>query len=77
MMLAPKSGYIKVLCIESLSFKDVVWGDCSVYKGEWYDGIEDGGFFLIKFGTGVCPHSSHLFITQCQIRDNRLSNLIK
>jgi len=76
MMLAPKSGYIKVLCIKSLSLLDVVWGDCSIHKGEWYDAIEDNEYFLIKFGKGVCPHSSNLFLTQEQIRDNRLSNLI-
>ena len=75
MMLAPKDRdkYIKMICVESIEFVDKVWGDCSLIKGNTYEVLIDAkqnhvdGWYLVKFGTGLCPHRS----------DERLDNLLK
>lgn len=85
MMLAPKDPekYIKMICVESIEFIDKVWGNCSLVKGNSYDIlIEDvqdqvDGWYLVKFGTGLCPHKSKYLKTEAEIRDERINDLLK
>ncbi len=85
MMLAPRGPekYIKMICVESIEFIDKVWGNCSLVKGNSYDIlIEDvqdqvDGWYLVKFGTGLCPHKSKYLKTEAEIRDERINDLLK
>lgn len=85
MMLAPKdpTRFIKVICIESIELVDRVWGDCSLIKGQSYDVLIDAkqnhvdGWYLVKFGTGLCPHQSKYLKTEAQIRDEKIQSILK
>ncbi len=69
MMLAPKGqeNYCKKICIKSIKFIDVVWGDCSLIEGETYEILIDAkqnhldGWYLVKFREGLCPYPSENF----------------
>jgi hypothetical protein len=84
-MLAPKDPekYIKMICIESIEFVDHVWGDCSLVKGNTYEILIDAkqnhvdGWYLVKFGNGLCPHKVQYLKTEAEIRDTRLNDLLK
>lgn len=82
MMQAPKdpTRFIKMICIESMEFVDKVWGDCSLIKGQSYDVLIDNKmyeeFYLVKFGTGLCPHQSKYLKTEAQIRDEKLESIL-
>lgn len=83
MMLAPKLGeYIKVICVESFTFKDVVWGDCSIIEGESYEILveskySDEIYCLVRMGMGLCPYKRKYFKTEVEIRDNSLTDILK
>lgn len=85
MMLAPRDRdkYIKMICVESIEFVDKVWGNCSLIKGNTYEVLIDAkqnhldGWYLVKFGTGLCPHKSEYLKTEAEIRDERIDNLLK
>jgi hypothetical protein len=84
-MLAHKDPekYIKMICIESIEFVDRVWGDCSLIKDQSYDVLIDAkqnhvdGWYLVKFGTGLCPHKSKYLKTEAEIRDEKLNDILK
>ena len=85
MMLAPKDPqkYIKMICIESINFVDHVWGDCSLIKGNNYNVLIDAkqnhldGWYLVKFGTGLCYHKSKYLKTEAEIREEKINDLLK
>ena len=85
MMQAPKdpTKFIKKICVESIDFIDVEWGDCSLIEGETYDVLIDAkqnhvdGWYLVKFGTGLCPHKSKYLKTEAEIRDEKLNDILK
>ena len=85
MMLAPRGTdkYIKMICVESIEFIDKVWGNCSLIEGNTYDVLIDAkqnhvdGWYLVKFGTGLCPHKSKYLKTEAEIRDERINDLLK
>jgi hypothetical protein len=85
MMLAPKDSekYIKMICIESIDNIDKVWGNCSLIKGNSYDILIEGNekhlddWYLVKFGSGLCPHKSKYLKTEAEIRDEIIDNLLK
>jgi len=80
MMQAPKdpSRFTKMICVESIELTDRVWGNCSLIEGESYDILIDekqnhvDGWYLVKFGTGLCPHKSKYLKTEAQIRTKNL-----
>jgi len=84
-MLAPRGTekYIKMICVESIEFIDKVWGNCSLIEGNTYDVLIDAkqnhvdGWYLVKFGTGLCPHKSKYLKTEAEIRDERINDLLK
>lgn len=83
MMLSPKNGeWIKMICIESIEFVDIVWGDCSLIKGNSYRIlVEDesrsvDGYYLVEFVGGLCPHQSKYLKTEAQIRDEKINDLL-
>ena len=76
MILAPKFGYIRVKCIRSCKLIDEVWGDCSIYIDEWYDSIEQGNIFLVKFNIGLCPYPKSYFLTESEVRDKKIDDII-
>jgi hypothetical protein len=85
MMQAPKdpTRFIKMICVESIELTDRVWGDCSLIEGETYDVLIEArqnhvdGWYLVKFGTGLCPHKSKYLKTEAEIRDEKLSEILK
>jgi hypothetical protein len=85
MMQAPKdpTRFSKMICVESIEFTDRVWGNCSLIKGETYDVLIDAKqnhvdvWYLVKFGTGLCPHKSKYLKTEAQIRDEKLNDILK
>ena len=85
MMQAPKdpTRFIKMICVESIEFTDRVWGNCSLVEGEVYDVLTEArqnhvdGWYLVKFGTGLCPHKSEYLKTEAQIRDEKLNEILK
>ncbi len=84
-MQAPKdtTRFIKMICVESVSLIDSVWGNCSLIEGESYDILIDAkqnhvdGWYLVKFGTGLCPHKSKYLKTGAQIRDEKINDILK
>ena len=85
-MQAPKdpTKFTKMICVESVSLIDSVWGNCSLIEGESYDILlidEKENLFvdwhLVKFGTGLCPHRSKYLKTESQIRDEKLNDILK
>ena len=84
-MQAPKdpTRFIKMICVESIEITDRVWGDCSLVEGEAYDVLIDAkqnhvnGWYLVKFGTGLCPHKSKYLKTEAEIRDEKLNDILK
>ena len=85
MMQAPKdpTRFTKMICVESIDFIDVVWGDCSLINDQSYDDLIDAkqnhvdGLYLVKFGTGLCPHKSEYLKTEAQIRDEKINDILK
>ena len=83
MMQAPKdpTKFIKMICVESFSFIDVVWGDCSLIEGQSYDVLIESHwsptYYLVKFGTGLCPHEVKRLKSESQIRDEKLNDILK
>ena len=85
MIIGPKDGYIKALCIESKEFIDEVWGDCSLIEGEWYQVLDDhhmsdDKYFMVKFGkypmSNLVPYERKHFKTESQLRDEKLNNIL-
>lgn len=92
-MQAPKdpTRFIKMICVEStenlslfpILFTDRVWGDCSLIEGQSYDVLIDAkqnnvdGWYLVKFGTGLCTHKSEYLKTEAQIRDEKINDILK
>ena len=85
MMLAPKdpTNYIKMICLETIELIDRVWGNCSLVEGETYDVLIEAkqnhvdGWYLVKFGTGLCPHKSKYLKTEAEIRDEKINDILK
>lgn len=85
MIQAPKdpTRFIKMICIESIELVDRVWGDCSLIKDQSYDVLIDAkqnhvdGWYLVKFGTGLCPHDAKYLKTEAQIRDEKIQSILK
>lgn len=85
MMQAPKdpTNYIKMICVESIEFTDRVWGNCSLVEGQSYEVLIDAkqnhvdGWYLVKFGTGLCPHKSKYLKTEAEIRDEKINDILK
>jgi len=85
MMQSPRdpSRFTKMICVESIELTDRVWGNCSLIEGETYDILIDAkqnhvdGWYLVKFGTGLCPHKSKYLKTESQIRDEKLIDILK
>ena len=85
MMQAPKdpTNYIKMICVESIEFTDRVWGNCSLVEGQSYDVLIEehrqnvDGWYLVKFGTGLCPHKSKYLKTEAEIRDEKINDILK
>ena len=84
MMQAPKdpTRFIKMICVESIELTDRVWGNCSLIEGETYDVLIEtkqnlDGWYLVKFGTGLCPHKSKYLKTEAEIRDEKLNEILK
>jgi len=85
MMQAPKdpTNYIKMICVESIEFTDRVWGNCSLVEGQSYDVLIEehrqnvDGWYLVKFGTGLCPHKSKYLKTESEIRDEKINDILK
>jgi hypothetical protein len=84
MMQAPKdpTRFIKMICVEPIEFTDRVWGNCSLIKDETYDVLIEtenrvDGWYLVKFGTGLCPHKSKHLKTEAEIRDEKLNDILK
>ena len=85
MMQAPKdpSKFTKMICIETIELTDRVWGDCSIIKDQPYDVLIEAkqnhvdGWYLVKFGTGLCPHKSKYLKTEAEIRDEKLNDILK
>lgn len=79
MMLAPKNGYTKAICIKSFEFHDKVWGNCSVIEGQSYELLTntlDDKYVLVKIRNGLCPHYRVNFKTTLDIREDKLNTLI-
>jgi hypothetical protein len=76
MILAPKSGYIKIKCIKDHIMIDEVWGDCSVFKEKWYEAIEENNNYNVKFRGGLCPYPKSFFLTEAEIRDRKIDEII-
>lgn len=84
-MQAPKdpTRFTKMICVESFSLIDSVWGNCSLIEGESYDILIDAkqnhvdDWYLVKFGTGLCPYRSKYLKTEAQIRDEKLNDILK
>ena len=68
--------------VESFSLIDSVWGNCSLIEGNSYDILIDekqnhfDDWYLVKFGTGLCPHKSKYLKTEAQIRDEKLTDIL-
>jgi hypothetical protein len=85
MMQAPKdpTNYIKMICLETIELTDRVWGNCSLVEGETYDVLIEAkqnhvdGWYLVKFGTGLCPHKSKYLKTEAEIRDEKINDILK
>ena len=84
MMQAPKdpTNYIKMICVESIEITDRVWGNCSLVEGQSYDVLLEhrqnvDGWYLVKFGTGLCPHKSKYLKTEAEIRDEKINDILK
>ena len=84
MLQAPKdpTKFTKMICVESIEFTDRVWGNCSLIEGNSYDVLIEpknnvDGWYLVKFGTGLCPHKSKYLKTEAQIRDEKLNDILK
>lgn len=83
MMQAPRdpSKFTKMICIESFNFVDVVWGNCSIIKGQSYDILIESSwspqYYLVKFGTGLCPHEVKRLKSESEIRDEKLNDILK
>ncbi len=84
-MQAPKdpTRFIKMICVESIELTDHVWGDCSLIEDQSYEVLIDAkknhvdSWYLVKFGTGLCPHKSKYLKTEAQIRDEKLNDILK
>lgn len=65
-----------MICIENKEFIDLVWGNCSLVKGQSYDVLPDiEGYVLVKFRNGLCPHEIKYLKTISDIRDEKLDNI--
>ena len=75
--------YIKVFCIKTNILKDVVWGDCTIYEGTWYEAVDESDqvnnysneFYLIKIRSGLVPYEIKNFKTEAELRDEKINNL--
>ena len=82
-MQAPRdpTKFIKMICVESIEFTDRVWGDCSLIKGQSYDVLIESNwspqYYLVKFGTGLCPHEVKRLKSESEIRDEKLNDILK
>lgn len=79
MILAPKYGYIKGICVKSLDLHDDIWGDCSIIEGNTYELLVstiDDKYTMVKFRNGLCPHLRIHFKTKMDIRDDKINSLI-
>ena len=85
MIIGPKDGYVKALCIKSQIFIDEVWGDCSVEKGKWYKVLVDHTMctdehLMVGFGEypmiNLVPYKRSMFKTEAELRDEKLNNIL-
>jgi hypothetical protein len=75
--------YIKVFCIKTNIVKDSVWGDCTIYEGNWYEAVDESDqvnnygdeFYLIKIGSGLVPYEIKNFKTEAELRDEKINKL--
>lgn len=87
MILATKQEnlYTRVLCLQSETLIDKVWGDCSVKEGEWYTALVDksrsdlvtDNLILLRIKDRLCPYERSMFKTESQIRDEKIESIIK
>lgn len=79
MMLAPRNGYTKAICIKSKELIDKVWGNCSITEGETYNLLTEtinDKYVLVKIRNGLCPHYRSYFKTTFEIREDKLNSLV-
>jgi hypothetical protein len=76
-MLALQSyTYIKVLCVESNFIVSDMLGDISITEGVWYDAVDIGDTFLVKFGEILVEMESHFFKTKQDLRDYIIGEIL-